>query len=121
VRQSDAGLKEYQMIKFAYMINRLDGMRFEDFVDYHRNRHAPLFKSIPEAQRYVRRYAISHPVAAPNQPVPAYDGLTEIWFDSLADYEAFFTSNNYLEKVRPDETWFTLEGVMVTDELVVIE
>jgi hypothetical protein len=46
---------------------------------------------------------------------------TEIWFDSLADYEAFFTSNNYLEKVRPDETWFTLEGVMVTDELVVIE
>jgi hypothetical protein len=57
----------------------------------------------------------------PSTTVPAYDGLTEIWFDSLADYEAFFTSNNYLEKVRPDETRFTLEGVMVTDELVVIE
>ena len=37
---------------------------------------------------------------------------------SLGGYEAFFTSNDYLEKVRPDETWFTLEGVMLTDELV---
>jgi len=108
------------MIKFAYMINRLDGMRIEDFVDHHRNKHAPLFKSIPEARLYVRRYAVSHPVAAPNLPAPAYDGLTEIWFDSLADYEAFFTSKNYLEIVKPDETWFTLEGMMVTDELVVI-
>jgi uncharacterized protein (TIGR02118 family) len=109
------------VIKFVYMINRVDGMSLEDFVDHHRNKHVPLFKSIPEAQLYVRRYAVSHPIAAPGQPVPAYDGLTEIWFANLADYEAFFTSKNYLEKVRPDETWFTLEGVMVTNELVAIE
>ena len=109
------------MVKFAYMINRVNGMSFEDFVDHHRNKHVPLFTSIPEAELYVRRYAVSHPIAAPDQPVPAYDGLTEIWFDSLADHETFFTSRNYLEKVRPDETWFTLEGVMVTDELVAID
>lgn len=121
MRQSNVALEEYKMIKFAYMINRLAGMSSEDFVDYHRNKHVPLFKSIPEAQLYVRRYAVSHPVAAPNQPAPTYDGLTEIWFDSLADYEAFFTSKNYLENVKPDETWFTVEGVMVTDELVVID
>ncbi|WP_075360584.1 EthD domain-containing protein [Caballeronia sordidicola] len=63
-------------------------------------------KSIPEAQLYVRRYTVSHPVAAPNQPAPAYDGLTEIWFDDFANYEAFYSSKNYLEKVKPDETWF---------------
>lgn len=49
-------------------------------------------------------YAVSHPIAAPNQLAPTYDGLTEIWFDSLTDYEAFFASKNYLEKVLPDET-----------------
>ncbi len=30
------------MIKFIYMINRLDGMSVEDFVDHHRNKHVPL-------------------------------------------------------------------------------
>jgi len=109
------------MIKFAYMINRVDGMSLEDFVDHHRRIHVPLFTSIPEAAQYVRRYAVSHPIGAPGQPAPTYDGLTEIWFDSLADYEAFFASKNYLEKVRPDETWFTLEGMMITAELVAIE
>jgi uncharacterized protein (TIGR02118 family) len=109
------------MIKFAYMINRVDGMSVEEFIHHHRHLHVPLFTSIPEAALYVRRYAVSHPIAAPDQPAPTYDGLTEIWFDSLADYEAFFSSKNYLEKVRPDETWFTLEGMMVTDELVAIE
>jgi len=109
------------MIKFAYMINRVDGMSIEDFVNHHRHIHVPLFMSIPEVPRYVRKYAVSHPIAVPDQTVPTYDALTEIWFDSLADYEAFFSSTNYLEKVRPDETWFTLEGMMVTDELVAIE
>ena len=114
-------LEEYHMIKFIYMINRKEGMSAQDLADHHRNKHVPLFLSIPETQLYVRRYAVSHPIAVPDQPAPAYDGLTEIWFDNLADYEAFFTSKNYLEKVRPDETWFTVEGVMVTEELVAIQ
>ncbi|MFB9930234.1 EthD domain-containing protein [Amycolatopsis halotolerans] len=42
------------MIKFVYLINRVNGMSFEEFVEYHRDRHAPLFTSIPEAHRYVR-------------------------------------------------------------------
>ncbi|WP_370677293.1 EthD domain-containing protein [Pleomorphomonas sp. PLEO] len=111
------------MIKFAYLINRVEGMSVEAFVDHHRHKHAPLFSSIPEAKQYVRRYAISHPVAAPNYPAPAYDGLTEIWFDSWADHDAFFTSKNYLETVQPDERTFVDHdsvGVMVTEERVVI-
>ncbi|MBT3151000.1 EthD domain-containing protein [Streptomyces sp. CHD11] len=111
------------MIKFAFMINRLDGMSFEDFVEYHRDRHAPLFTSIPEARQYVKKYAVSHPVAAEGYPNPAYDGLTEIWFDSWADHDAFFASTRYKELVNPDESRFIdmdSVAVMVTEERVVI-
>lgn len=111
------------MIKFVFMINRIDGMSRERFVDHHRSRHAPLFTSIPEAKQYVRRYAVSHPVPAPDYPEASYDGLTEIWFDSWADHNAFFASENYLTKVKPDEPTFidfASVGIMVTEERIVI-
>ncbi|MBT2412353.1 EthD family reductase [Streptomyces sp. ISL-12] len=114
------------MIKFAFLINRAEGMSFESFVEHHRARHAPLFTSIPEARRYVRKYTVSHPVPAPagNYPAPAYDGLTEIWFENWADHDAFFASANYRERVHPDEANFidlASVAVMVTEERVVVE
>lgn len=114
---------EKSLIKFAFMVNRVDGMAFEEFVEHHRNRHAPLFASIPEARQYVKRYAVSHPVSAEGYPGSAYDGLTEIWFESWADHDAFFASKNYKELVNPDEGKFidmNSVAVMVTEERVVI-
>ncbi|AEW99045.1 EthD domain-containing protein [Streptantibioticus cattleyicolor] len=111
------------MLKFAFLINRIDGMTFEEFVGYHRDRHAPLFTSIPEARQYVKKYTVSHPVPAEGYPSPAYDGLTEIWFESWADHDAFFTSGNYRELVHPDESEFIdmdSVAVMVTEETVVV-
>ncbi len=111
------------MIKFAFMINRIQGMTFEEFVEYHRNRHAPLFTSIPEARQYVKKYTVSHPVPAEGYPSPAYDGLTEIWFENWADHDAFFASENYRKTVNPDESDFidmASVAVMVTEEKVVI-
>ncbi|MEU9061262.1 EthD domain-containing protein [Streptomyces sp. NPDC048430] len=111
------------MIKFAFMINRIDGMSPEEFVEHHRNRHVPLFTSIPEARRYVKKYTVSHPVPADGYPGPAYDGLTEIWFESWGDHDAFFASSNYKELVNPDErTFIDMDSVavMVTEETVVV-
>ncbi|WAL68625.1 EthD domain-containing protein [Amycolatopsis cynarae] len=111
------------MIKFAYLINRAEGLTFEQFVEYHREHHAPLFASIPEAGRYVKKYAVSHPVPAPGYPGPACDGLTEIWFEDWAGHDAFFASENYRNLVNPDEAKFIdLNSVatMVTTEKVVI-
>ncbi|NYH51882.1 uncharacterized protein (TIGR02118 family) [Nocardiopsis arvandica] len=110
------------MIKFAFLINRLPEMTVEDFQRYHRDRHAPLFTSIPEAEKYVRKYAVSHPITADGYPDPAYDGLTEIWFDSWDDHDSFFASENYRTEVNPDESKFidlSNVGVMVTNETVV--
>nr|WP_213088544.1 EthD domain-containing protein [Streptomyces jietaisiensis] len=117
------GEREPEVLKLAFMINRVEGLSVEEFVDHHRNRHAPLFTSIPEARRYVRRYTVSHPVRSDAYPAPAYDGLTEIWFENWEDHDAFFASANYRERVNPDEATFidmASVGVMVTEERVVL-
>ena len=110
------------MVKFSFLIRRLPGLSFEAFVDHHKNKHAPLFTSIPEAQQYVRKYIITHAIEAPGFPEPLYDGITEIWFDSLDDFHAFFATENYRTKVHPDEGTFidlTRVDVMVTNETVI--
>lgn len=109
------------MVKFSFLIHRLPGMSFEAFVAYHKHQHAPLFMSIPEAQHYVKKYVITHAMEAPGFPKPSCDGITEIWFESLEDYHAFFATQNYLTKVHPDEGNFidlTNVGVLVTTETV---
>jgi uncharacterized protein (TIGR02118 family) len=111
------------VIKFAFLINRIGGMSIARFVEYHRDHHAPLFTSIPEARQYVKKYTVSHPVPAENYPGPAYDGLTEIWFENWEDHNAFFASENYRERVHPDEGKFIDMGsvaIMVTEEKTVI-
>jgi hypothetical protein len=62
-------------------------------------------------------------VPAENYPGPAYDGLTEIWFENWEDHNAFFASENYKERVHPDEGKFIDMGsvaIMVTEEKTVI-
>ncbi|MFG2177405.1 EthD domain-containing protein [Streptomyces abikoensis] len=98
-------------------------MSYERVVEHHRDRHAPLFTSIPEAERYERKYTVSHPVPAGNYPPRAYDGLTETWFESWEDHDAFFASENYRTLVNPDEARFInmkSVAVMVTEEKEVI-
>lgn len=110
------------MIKLVFMINRVPEMTFEQFVNHHRTKHAPLFMSIPEAEALVQKYVVSHPVPAEGYPSAAYDGLTEIWFENWPDHAEFFSSKNYQELVHPDEATFidiSSIGVMVTEELVI--
>ena len=94
------------MLKFTFLIARLEGMSREEFIHYHRNIHAPLFMSIPETAKYVRKYVVSHPVDVAGFPPAAYDALTDIYFSSMDDYNSFFASENYKLKVHPDEKNF---------------
>jgi uncharacterized protein (TIGR02118 family) len=94
------------MIKFTFLVNKLPGMSLDEFVDYHKNKHAPLFCSIPETELYVRKYVVNHPLIAEGFPKPLYDAVVEISFDSFEDFNTFFSSENYLTKVHPDEPNF---------------
>lgn len=110
------------MLKFTFLIRKLDDMSQEAFVDYHRNIHGPLFMSIPETTQYVKKYVVSHPVQVGDFPAPQYDAITDIYFSSLEDYHSFFASENYKTKVHPDEpNFFKLDEVVmfVCDEKIV--
>ena len=96
------------MIKFTILLKKRQDLTQEEFVQHHKNNHAPLFKSLPEVQQYVRKYVQGHalPVALPGMPPPAYDGTTELWFDTTEDIAKVFTAPSYMEIIRPDEEKF---------------
>lgn len=98
------------MIKIVFFIHRHPTLTHEEFADYWKLKHAPLFAALPEVKQYVRRYVQDHvvvnaPEGFPPSPVQ-YDGIAEIWFDDMASLTRLFTSANYLEKIRPDEMRF---------------
>ena len=96
------------MVKFTILLKRNPAMTLEQFVDYHRNSHALLFTSLPEAKQYVRRYVQQHPVEGgiPGMPPRRYDGITELWFENVEGLASLFQSKDYKEKIRPDEEKF---------------
>ncbi len=105
-------------------LKRREGMTHEEFKHYQRNVHRPLLMSIPEADRHIRRFVVSYPVAAPQYPEPEYDSVVEAWFDTMDDLEALFSSQNFLEVVDPDhENFIDLSGFarIITEEDVVID
>jgi uncharacterized protein (TIGR02118 family) len=88
------------MIKLTYTLRRRDGMSREEFQRYWREEHAPLVKRHAETLR-VRRYVQVHArdtdldeaLAASRGSEPrAYDGVAELWFDSLEDVIAAYSS-----------------------------
>lgn len=112
------------MLKFTFLISRVEGMTKEAFVHYHRHHHAPLFMSHPEAGKYVKKYVVSHPVEIAGLPAPEYDAVTDIYFASLEDYHTFFANEYYKQYIQPDEPkFFKYDGMvmLVTDEKIVAE
>ena len=77
------------MLKFIYCVRRHPSLSSEAFQKYWLEQHGPLVRKHAQILR-ARRYVQSHTVATPlNQAAqqprgtkPAYDGITEIWWDS---------------------------------------
>ncbi len=82
------------MIKFTILLRRKPSMTHDEFVAYHRERHAPLFCALPAVRQHVRRYVQCHtvPASMPGLPPVTFDGITELWFDDVAGLEAVFAS-----------------------------
>ncbi len=114
------------MVRFTILLKRKPAMTMEQFVDYHRNSHADLFRSLPEVRQYMRRYVQQHPVEGgiPGMPPRIYDGISELWFDNVEGLASLFQSKEYTEKIRLDEEKFLdLAGCqfLLSTENVVME
>lgn len=104
-------------------IKRRQGMTHDQFVHYQREVHRPLLMSIPETNRYIRRFVVSYPVPAPDYSGPSYDSVVEAWFDTMEDMNALFFSENFLTRVDPDHENFmdlSAYGRVVAEEEIVL-
>jgi uncharacterized protein (TIGR02118 family) len=78
------------VIKLVFGLTRKDGLTREEFQRYWRETHAPLVASVAETlniRRYVQVHtvddAINDPIRASRGGPPSYDGVAELWWDSL--------------------------------------
>ena len=96
------------MIKLTFCLRRKQGLSLEQFQDYWLNTHAPIVRKQMDAL-HIRGYVQVHQLAASglndllrasrNAP-PAYDGIAELWYDSVEDLESTMQTDEALEAVR---------------------
>lgn len=88
------------MIKLVFTLRRREGMTREEFQRYWREEHAPLVRRHAETL-HIRRYVQVHlretdlddAISAPRGSQPRfYDGVAELYWDSLEDLAAAFTA-----------------------------
>jgi uncharacterized protein (TIGR02118 family) len=112
------------MIKLIVLIKRNAAMSPAEFHRYWRTEHAKKVNAIAATKKYVRRYVQAHTRDAEyTTGEPAFDGTAELWFDSLADKDAFYADAQYLAEVNPDERVFAdmqRTQFIVTEEETVI-
>jgi len=83
------------MIKLVYIVRKRDDVSAQDFHTYWLESHGPLVRSVARSLR-ARKYVQSHTIApeagaqiAQTRGMgAAYDGITEVWWDSMEDLAA---------------------------------
>ena len=83
------------MVKMMLLLRRRPGMTREEFMAYYEERHAPLaLEILPGIVEYRRNFvnpnamfSAGHIHGEKNAPPPDFDVVTEIWFNSLEDYQ----------------------------------
>ncbi len=88
------------MIRITFCLTKRDELSLEEFQDYWLNKHAPLVKSVASDLR-IKKYVQLHTREWPENDAarasragsldaaPAiYDGVAELWWDSLEDLRA---------------------------------
>lgn len=80
----------WQVLKLVFVIRRRDDLPAQEFHRYWLEEHGPLARELLEglgARRYVQSHAVTTDLqgalAATRGTADAYDGLAEIWWDSL--------------------------------------
>ena len=101
------------MLKQICFFRKRPNMTMAQFMDYYENQHSQLSKkmgsapSIPNAQRYVRRYLVPEKNPVTGKVIdPGFDCIMEIWWNSREDFErsqALISSPERLPAIRADE------------------
>jgi uncharacterized protein (TIGR02118 family) len=83
------------MIKLVFNIRRRADIEPEEFFRYWKDEHGPLVRSVAAdigVVRYVQSHTIDTPIndllQASRQTLPRYDGVAELWWESIDSFVA---------------------------------
>jgi uncharacterized protein (TIGR02118 family) len=116
------------MIKLSVLCPKKPSLTLEEFKDHWKNIHGPLFSSQPEVKQYVRKYIQVHSTGEHLNddqfpPVSRFDGIAEIWFDSMEDIPKVFSSEDFKKNIAPDEEKFidrdNIEWIYAIENVVI--
>jgi uncharacterized protein (TIGR02118 family) len=98
------------MVKVSVLLKRKPGMSAAEFHRYWKDVHGPLVLGVPELMRHFHKYVQCHAITEAFADTPGmaslYDGIAEVWADSLDEVKRAFAEPRYLEVIRPDELKF---------------
>jgi uncharacterized protein (TIGR02118 family) len=122
------------MIKLVFVIRRREDVSPEEFHRYWLEEHGPLARNLLEklgARRYVQAHTLdsdlNHALAEARGTLEAYDGLAEIWWDSLDALVAAWGSDEggrFNATLMEDEAGFIDFGrssLFLTEEHAIFE
>ena len=83
------------MIKITFCLKRKPGLTLKEFHDYWLNQHGPLVRRHQKALRMVRyvqvhaiETALSKGMQAARKAPEGFDGVAELWWETIEDLEA---------------------------------
>ena len=96
------------MIKISIFLTRRSDLTHAEFVTYWTEKHTPMLADLPPGAVQVHRYVQLEPTddEIPGVATAAFDGVAELWVDSVADAAKWFTSETYETVIAADEENF---------------
>ncbi|MBZ5706216.1 MAG: EthD domain-containing protein [Acidobacteriia bacterium] len=108
------------MIKLVYCVTKKPGLTDEEFFHYWQNMHGPLGARIPGLRRLVQSHRLTVPA---DKYRPDYDGMAELWFDSIEDMLAARQSAEWKASSEDEANFIDPDRVayFVSEEHVILE
>lgn len=97
------------MLKFVYCIRKRSDLTDEEFRTYWREKHGAFIRSLAKtirAKKYIQSHTMNTPINAELirsrglDATPPYDGVTEIWWESMEDFLAGVNSPKGIEAAQ---------------------
>lgn len=99
---------ESSLLKVTCFLTRRSDLSHDEFFRYWTERHVALLsKPMPDAPEIAHSIHL-HTIAdgVPGLETASYDGIAEIWFNSLDDARALFANQYYISVAGKDEENF---------------
>jgi uncharacterized protein (TIGR02118 family) len=109
-----AGEPEPPGFKFMVLLNKQEGLSFEEYERYFFEEHLPYVLEIPGLRAY--KVNLRHP---DDEDAP-YDGISEFWFDDRAAFDAAMASPEVEATLADAATFLLPPQILLVDERVVI-